>query len=329
MAAELILAALALGFAASIGAHYTGACMGMPHALGLVSARRALLLMAPLAFLGAALASHAVEARVGTGLVQHRLTLSDEILVLALAFGLTTAYNRLRVPTSTIQLLVFSLVGVALGSGAGVRWQAIATLVLLWILAPLVAVALGFGLTRLLDWLRETLAGRPPGRMAPIWRLGGSALLVVGLCASFAMGANDVANATGALVGARVLSATPAGVLGGLGLAAGVLIWGKPLLNRVAFDIVRVDRVMAAAAQLVQAAVVLVAVGLGYFTSLNQALVGGMAGAGLARGRETVQVKVLAGILRGWILGPGSGLALGLGLSSLLVASFGTRLLGP
>jgi PiT family inorganic phosphate transporter len=329
MADELILAALALGFAASIGAHYTGACMGMPHALGLVSARRALLLMAPLAFLGAALASHAVEARVGTGLVQHRLTLSDEILVLALAFGLTTAFNRFRVPTSTIQLLVFSLVGVALGSGAGVRWWAIATLVLLWILAPLVAVALGFGLTRGLDWLREILAGRSSSRMAPFWRLGGSALLVVGLCASFAMGANDVANATGALVGTRVLSATPAGVLGGLGLAAGVLIWGKPLLNRVAFDIVRVDRVMAAAAQLVQAAVVLVAVGLGYFTSLNQALVGGMAGAGLARGRETVQVKVLVGILRGWILGPGSGLALGFGLSSLLVGSFGTRLLGP
>jgi len=101
------------------------------------------------------------------------------------------------------------------------------------------------------------------------------------------------------------------------------------LLGRVAFEIVRVDRTMAAAAQLVQAAVVLAAVGLGYFTSLNQALVGAMAGAGLARGRETVQMQVLLGILRGWVVGPGSGLVLGFGVSFLLVTAFGTRLLGP
>ena len=310
MLADLILAALALGFAASIGAHYTGACMGMPHALGLVGARRALLLMAPLAFLGAALASHAVAARVGTGLVEHRLSLNDEILVLALAFGLTATFNRFRVPTSTIQLLVFSLVGVALGSRSGVRWPAIGSLVVLWLLAPLVALGLGFALTRGLDRLRELVGSRSVRHLAPILTVGGSALLVIGLAASFAMGANDVANATGALVGARVLTDGPAGVLGGLGLAAGVLIWGKPLLGRVAFEIVRVDRTMAAAAQLVQAAVVLTAVFLGYFTSMNQALIGAMAGAGLARGRETIQTHVVLGILRGWIIGPVAGVTL-------------------
>lgn len=275
MVADVVLVALALGFAASIGAHYTGACMGMPHALGLVTARRALFLMAPLAFLGAALASHAVAARVGSGLVQHRLTLNDEILV------------------------------------------------------PLVAVALGFALTRALDRLRELTSGRSTGWVAPLLGVGGSALVAIGLAASFAMGANDVANATGALVGARVLAATPAGVLGGIGLAVGVLLWGKPLLSRVAFEIVRVDQTMASAAQMVQAAVVLAAVGLGYFTSLNQALVGAMAGAGLARGRETVQTQVLRGILRGWAFGPGSGLALGFGFSTLLVTAFGARLIGP
>ncbi len=66
------------------------------------------------------------------------------------------------------------------------------------------------------------------------------------------------------------------------------MTWGKPLLRRVAFEIVDVDRAMATAAQLVQAAVVLVAVAFGFFTSMNQALVGAMAGAGFARGRETL-----------------------------------------
>ena len=110
-------------------------------------------------------------------------------------------------------------------------------------------------------------------------RVGG-ALVLVGCAASFAMGANDVALASGALVGPDVLSARSAGALCGVGIAAGVLITGRRLLDRVAFDIVEVDRATATTAQLVQALVILVAVSFGYFTSLNQALVGAMAGAG-------------------------------------------------
>ena len=143
-------------------------------------------------------------------------------------------------------------------------------------------------------------------------RVGG-ALLLVGCLASFAMGANDVALASGALVGPDVLGPHAAGLLCGIGLAAGVLITGRPLLDRVAFDIVDLDRVTATAAQFVQALVILVAVAFGYFTSMNQALVGAMAGAGYARGRHTVHAKTLAGIVRGWVTGPPTSFLLALG----------------
>src|SRR4051812_49953496 len=66
-AVTALLIVLAVGFAWSIGAHYTGAVMGMPHALRAIGAWPALLLMAPLAFLGATFASHAVERRRGPG----------------------------------------------------------------------------------------------------------------------------------------------------------------------------------------------------------------------------------------------------------------------
>jgi PiT family inorganic phosphate transporter len=134
--------------------------------------------------------------------------------------------------------------------------------------------------------------------------------------AAFAMGANDVSNASGALVGTGTSGPLAAGALGGAGIALGVLTWGKPLLRRVAFEIVEVDRAMATAAQLVQAVVVLVAVAFGFFTSMNQALVGAMAGAGFARGRETVHLSTLLSILQGWVLGPavsiGAGYVFGL-----------------
>jgi PiT family inorganic phosphate transporter len=307
-----LLVALALGFAWSMGAHYTGACMGMPHALGAISARRALLLMAPLTLIGAAFASHEVERRVGHGLTDRSLSLGAQAVVVGVAFALTTLFNRLRIPTSTIQILVFSVAGVALAQDAGVRWDAIGSLAAVWATAPLAAAALGFALTRALDRALATRDTLSRGTDAL-----GLVLVAVGAAASFAMGANDVSNASGALVGTGTFSPLAAGAVGGAGLAVGVLTWGRPLLHRVAFEIVDVDRPMATAAQLVQAAVVLAAVAFGYFTSMNQALVGAMAGAGLARGRETVHRATVAAILRGWVVGPALGLGAGWALGLL------------
>jgi PiT family inorganic phosphate transporter len=291
-----LLVVLALGFAWSIGAHYTGAVMGMPHALRAIGAWQALVLMAPLAFLGAAFLSHAVEKRVGSGLTDVPLSVEQQVVVIGVAFAVTTFFNRFRMPTSTIQILVFSVVGVSLATGIGVQWSAIGHLIVVWAAAPIVAIFLGLLLTLGLDRLH--LGGRI-----------GTVLVAMGAIAAFAMGANDVSNASGALVGTGTFSPLAAGALGGAAIAVGVLTWGKPLLRRVAFEIVDVDRAMATAAQLVQAAVVLVAVAFGFFTSMNQALVGAMAGAGFARGRETVHLSTLFSILQGWVLGPALSIA--------------------
>jgi PiT family inorganic phosphate transporter len=43
---------------------------------------------------------------------------------------------------------------------------------------------------------------------------------------------------------------------------------------------------------------------------MNQALIGAMAGTGLARGRQTIDTRVIFGIARGWIVGPAAGFSL-------------------
>ena len=95
---------VAVAFAWSMGAHYTGACMGMPHALGALSQWQALVLMAPLAWLGAAFASHAVEHTVAHRLTATALGTGAETVAVGVAFALTTAFTQLKVPTSTIQV---------------------------------------------------------------------------------------------------------------------------------------------------------------------------------------------------------------------------------
>jgi PiT family inorganic phosphate transporter len=331
-----LLVVLAIGFAFSMGAHYTGACMGMPHALRAISARDALLVMAPLTLIGAAIASHGVEHTVGHDLLTGGgLSVPGLVIVLAVAFGLTSVFNVVRVPTSTIQILVFSVVGAGLAAGAGVRWGTIGTLAVIWVTAPIAAGLLGYGLTRALDLVpairvQAQVTGGTSAADAAARTAGGplaAGLILVGGLASFTMGGNDVANATGSLVGSGTFSPPAAGLIGGLGLAAGVLTWGRPLLRKVAFDIVTVDRPMATAAQLVQAAVVLAAVAFGFFTSMNQALIGAMTGAGAAHGRHTVHASALYGVLRGWLIGPGAAIALGYAITWLVAATAGAQVL--
>ena len=306
-----LLILLVLAFAWSMGAHYTGACMGMPHASGSIRLWPALWLMAPLALLGAALASHRVEVTVGQTIIDARgVTVAAAIVVVGCAFLLTTIYTYLRIPTSTIQILVFCVVGVGLAAAIPVHWTTILHLAILWVLAPLVACGLGYLFTKLID----TIGASRGTRALPVL------LVVVGAAASFTMGSNDVSNATGVFLMTHLFNVWTAGIIGGIGLAVGVLTWGKPLLKTVAFDIVKVDLSMASAAQFVQALVVFSAVVFGYFTSMNQALVGAMAGTGFARGRQTVQWGTVYGILRGWAAGPASGLILAFALTRLLAA---------
>ncbi len=306
--------AAAFGFAISIGAHYTGACMGMPYAAGAIRPGRALLLMAPLAFVGAALASEGVESTVGHGILRaSTVALGLALAIVLSALVLTSAYNFLTIPTSTIQILVFSAVGAGVAAGLGIDWTTVGTLVVLWALAPFVAFGLGYLFVRVAD------RSRPPGpRGARLGRAAVAGLVGVGAAASFAMGANDVSNASGAFVMTGLFGLLVAGVVGGIGLAVGVLTWGRPLLQKVAFNVVRLDAPMAVSAQLAQSTVILVSVAFGLFTSMNQALVGAMIGTGVARRQSTVLWKSVKDILLGWTVGPISGFALGFALSAAL-----------
>lgn len=313
----VILVVIALAFAWSIGAHYTGACMGMPFGSGSIKLMPALLLMAVLALLGAVFASHRVESTVGLRIIDaSKVTLVAALVIIVAAFILTTVYTARKIPTSTIQILVFCVVGTALGAGIPIHWLTILKLAMIWVMAPPVALVLGYLFTRGLD----RIVGFKP-KPNPHASTAGEPLRVilvgVGAAASFTMGANDVSNATGVFVMTHLFNVWIAGLIGGIGLLMGVLTWGKPLLKKVAFDIVHVDLSMASAAQLVQAVVVFLAVAFGFFTSMNQSLLGAMMGAGIARGTGTIEWKAIKDIVKGWIIAPASGIAIAFSLTKV------------
>lgn len=318
----IVLVLVAAAFAWSIGAHYTGACMGMPFGSGSIRLGPALALMAILALLGAVFASHRVESTVGLHIIDaHHVTLVAALVVLVGAFFLTTAYTAWKIPTSTIQILVFCVVGMALGARIHIHWLTILKLAVVWVIAPLVSMLLGYLFTHAIDRI-VGFTPQPENHPARVLRTLSTILVLVGAGASFTMGANDVSNATGVFIMTHLFNIWIAGLIGGLGLLVGVLTWGKPLLRKVAFDIVHVDLSMASAAQLVQALVVFLAVVFGFFTSMNQALVGAMMGAGLARGTRSIEWKAIRNIVAGWMIAPISGMMIAFLLSRLAAIWF-------
>ena len=336
---SLVLVVVALAFAWSMGAHYTGAVMGMPHASNAIQVWPALIIVAILTVVGATTASGGVQTTVGLHIVDPAgvTVLAATCMVLSAAI-LTTVFTYLKIPTPTIQIFVFSIVGAGLAARLAIRWDSILRLAVLWVLAPPVALVLGFAFTHLLDLLvppgeakaetelvaageqRVTPRSSVVDALSPAARALPTILVLVGCAASFTLGANDVSNAVGVFAMTHLMTTTLAGLVGGIAMAVGALTWGRRILERVAFDVVRTDLSMASAAQLVQALVVLAAVSQGLFTSMNQALIGAMTGTGLARGNQTIQWRVVRGILIGWAVGPLSGVVTGFALYAALSA---------
>ena len=205
LTADLLVAA-AFAFAFSIGAHYTGACMGMPYAAGAIRPWHALLLMAPLALVGAAFASGQVESTVGHGILGGGMVaLGVALAIVASAFALTSIYNLVTIPTSTIQILVFATVGAGLAAGIPIHWNTIGSLVVLWAGAPFAAFALGFLFVRAADRYRSPAPSPANGFRPALGRTAVLGLVGVGAAASFDTSLAPIANEAAAPTTCRTL----------------------------------------------------------------------------------------------------------------------------
>jgi phosphate/sulfate permease len=116
-----------------------------------------------------------------------------------------------------------------------------------------------------------------------------------------------------------------AGFLGGIAMAIGALTWGRPILEKVGLNIVQHDLHSGIGAQLAMAVTAHTAAFCGYPTSMNQALIGGVAGAGLTRGVKTLNAKALREIVVSWVLTPMVGGVVAFILYSVFSRVLGTR----
>ncbi|MDD5089271.1 MAG: inorganic phosphate transporter, partial [bacterium] len=130
---------------------------------------------------------------------------------------------------------------------------------------------------------------------------------------AFAHGANDVANAVGPV--AAVIMMTTKGVViaqttvppwilvfGGIGIIAGLATWGFKVMKTVGKAITELTPSRGFCAEFSTASVVLVCSKLGLPMSTTHTLVGAVVGVGLARGLDSVNLRVVRSILSSWLL---------------------------
>lgn len=129
---------------------------------------------------------------------------------------------------------------------------------------------------------------------------------------AFSAGANDVANAIAPVAailplaeGELALSATiPTELLflGGVGIAAGCLTWGRKVMKTVGGRITSLTNTRGFSVDFGAATTVLIASKMGLPISTSHTVVGAVIGVGLARGLEAVDLSVIKNIIKSWLL---------------------------
>lgn len=297
----LVIGMIASGlfFGWTIGSHYTGATMGMAYSCGIIkSPRTATLLIAFFVILGATFESHNVVTTVGTGIIRSEdmTPLGAMVMMLTAAF-VTAANTWMKWPVSTSQLACFSVVGAAVAMGASIFWATtIFFLFVTWIFTPIASAILGYIFTKLTDVYMRNKSEKGQ-------KIMGYALLAACCYAAYTLGANNTGNAVGVFFGLKLMTPMKAGFIGGMVMAVGALTWGRPILEKVK-SMADYDLNMGVGAKLAQSITAHTAAFLGFPTSMNQALLGGVAGAAGARGIKTLDVKAMKEIVVSWFFTP-------------------------
>ncbi|MCH2188762.1 inorganic phosphate transporter [Candidatus Gracilibacteria bacterium] len=183
------------------------------------------------------------------------------------------------------------------------------------ILGALVCVSIGWYLERHSSLLKNSKSFINSLFNIPL--ICGVALL------SFAHGANDVANAIGPVAAIYDLSQNnslnigsvgiPLWILciGGIGIATGLMIFGKKLIQTVGSEITKLNQIRAFSVALSAAITVLVASQLGLPVSSTHIAIGGIFGIGLYRQylkhkkgkqKDYVDISILKHIILAWII---------------------------
>lgn len=304
MSGLILLSGLYVGWA--LGANDGANCMGTAVGARVRTLRQAVVLVSVFGFLGAVLLGDRVILTVGKGIVPLDRIDSSLAMHIALAAMFATGTwilvaTYLRLPVSTTHSAVGAVAGAGVAAGSvPIYWSKFLDIFLAWVLTPVGSALLGLIIYKLLAYW---LARFPLRSNKPIEHL----LTLSGIYMAFSWGANDVANATGPMVGAGLLSGRAAAAMGGVAIALGVAGWGYKVMETIGTRITHLLPLMAFAAELAAALNVSLYTSWGIPVSTTHSVVGAVFGVGLAHGAAALNARTARDIVLAWAATPIAG----------------------
>ncbi|WP_408609416.1 inorganic phosphate transporter [Alteromonas pelagimontana] len=210
-------------------------------------------------------------------------------------------------------------------------------------LSPVGGYLLAIGIAVLLGIMGKWLIGRMSYtqshdadlQTANVEKVFAILMVVTACCMAFAHGSNDVANAIGPL--AAVVSVVSSGgqinasstlapwilPLGGLGIVAGLALFGHRVIKTIGQGITHLTPSRGFAAELAAACTVVIASGTGLPISTTQTLVGAVLGVGMARGVSALNLGIVRNIVVSWVITLPAGAILSIIFFFMLKGVFG------
>jgi PiT family inorganic phosphate transporter len=290
-----LLGGIYLGWA--LGANDASNVFGTAVGARIISFRVAALLCSIAVIAGAALQGGA-GIHTLSGLTEQ--TIKTLAIVSVAAAATVTLMTLLGLPISTSQAMVGAIAGIGVAT-RNLSTSGLTKVLICWVATPLGAMVFSLLFFYVLRFAIRHIPMSILTRDKLLW--GG--LIIVGIYGSYALGANNVANATGiysGLIGG--LTDTHLALIGGGAIALGVATFSKRVMTSVGTKLMRLDAFNALIAVSSMAATAHIFSLVGVPVSTSQAIIGGILGLGLVQGYHNVQFKILRNFGAGWVLTP-------------------------
>jgi len=288
----------------SIGANDAANSLGTAVGSKVLTLKQAIVLIAIFGFLGAFLQGSHVSNTIGRGIV--RMDQLDKTVGACLA--LVASFSACawvvlatywKMPISTSHSIVGAVAGAGLAISAPIKVKILTDIFLCWIFTPLGAALMGYLFYIVFRKVIPLIV--PVKFLRPVL----TALIIISGCyVSYTWGANDVANATGVIIGAGILNPTISVIIGGAAIVLGIVTWGYKVIETVGSEITNLLPIMALSAQLASAINVHVYTIFGIPVSTSHSIVGAIFGVGLVRGARVVNGRIMKDIIICWLATP-------------------------
>ncbi|HZV47773.1 MAG TPA: anion permease [Thermodesulfovibrionales bacterium] len=293
---ELIPLAACVLIAFGIGSNDTSNALGICIGCGIIRLKKALLLFGCFVVLGVVLQGQKVMQTVGKNLLDVNLPIMS--IALSVSAVLIILSNWKKLPLSTHQVIIGSLVGAGVAAGVAVSFLSLIKIVLSWIISPLVAFFSALFLYRAME---KTISKLSLFRIERIIRF---LLLLSGILIAYNTGANELATIVGPAIHSGLIERTPASLIGSLFVFLGAVLLSKRVIETIGKGITTLDPYSGFAAQFGAGICVLFFTFLGMPISTTYCIIGGISGVGMSKGMKTVKMDLIKKIIANWFLAP-------------------------